>query len=152
MSLLPPRLKETLPPEQVTDAFLTLRQADAALVINSRCGIRPVARVRHELMWLLRELTHLSLFDIGALIGGRDATTVRSGIDQVCDRIAADGEYRREMAFQRLAVLSAARPGMTPGMTPSLCLAAIRGVLSDASLSDADARTAALQMTGGAHG
>jgi hypothetical protein len=148
MSMMPPPLKETLPPEQVIDHFLSFRQASANLVIGSRVTIRPVVRVRHELMWLLRDLTFLSLVEIGRLIGGRDATTVQHGVDQITDQIAADPQYRREMLFQRGNVLRLARSGMTP----DLRLKAAHGVLADASLPDADARSAALQLLGGNHG
>lgn len=147
MSLMPPPLKETLPPQRLIDRFLSLRQAEADLVIHSRCAIRPVARVRHELMWLLRDLTHLSLAEIGQLVGGRDASTVQHGIDQVSDRIAADADYRREMLFQRFTILRAEGHGLTP----ELRLTAVRGVLADAGLADADARAAALQLLGGTH-
>jgi hypothetical protein len=144
MSMMPPPLKQTLPPEQVINFFLSFRQASAELVISSRVTIRPVVRVRHELMWLLRDLTYLSLAEIGRWIGGRDATTVQHGVDQISDQIAADPDYRREMLFQRTNVLRLARSGMAP----ELRLTAARGVLADASLPDADARSAALQLLG----
>jgi hypothetical protein len=147
MSLMSPPVKETLPPEQVITSFLSFRQASAELVIASRCTARPVVRVRHELMWLLRDLTYLSLLDIGKLMGDRDPTTVQNGIDQVSDRIAADPDYRREMLAHRGALLRRAEQ-----LPPELRLTAVRGILADASLTDADARSAALQLMGGNHG
>lgn len=142
----PTHLKETLPPDVVVATFLAFRAAAHDEVIQSRTMARPVVRLRHELMWLLRDLTHLSLESIGQVIGGRDATTVRHGIDQIADRIASDDGYRREMRFQRLALLKAAG-----GMPPALRMTAARGVLADRGLTDADARLAALQLLGGDH-
>lgn len=142
--MMPPPLKETRPAEAVIAAFLSLRRASAEDVLQSGHGVRAIVRVRHELMWLLRDLTHLSLAEIGLALGGRDATTVRHGIDQISDRIARDDGYRREMLFARAVILR----GPTSGMTPDLCLTAIRSVLSDGGLTDAEARTAALQLMG----
>lgn len=148
MSLMPPPMKATLPAAQVIDAFLTLRNAASNLIIDSRTMVRPVARVRHELMWLLRDLTHLTLADIGQLIGGRDETTVRYGIEQVADRIAKDDDYRREMLFARTAVLKA----NTSRMTPDLCLNAVKSVLANPELTDGDARAAAILLIEVRHG
>lgn len=147
MSMMPPPLKETLPPKDIITTFLSFRQASGEDVILARITTRPVVRVRHELMWLMRDLTYLSLVDIGRWIGGRDATTVQNGIDQITDRIAADPEYRREMLFQRTNILRLARSGMTPELRQT----AARGVLADATLADAEARKAALQLLGGDH-
>ncbi|NEX47630.1 helix-turn-helix domain-containing protein [Pseudotabrizicola algicola] len=145
---LPPSMKETRPAQEVIDAFLSLRQASADLIITSRISIRPVVRVRHELMWLLRDLTHLTLSGIGQLVGGRDETTVRYGIDQVSDRIAQDDGYRREVQYLRRSILT----GASSGMMPDLCLTAVRSVLANGDLSDAEARKAALQLTEARHG
>lgn len=41
---------------------------------------RPIARARHEAMWLMAETGRWSLFQIGRYLGGRDHTTVRHGI------------------------------------------------------------------------
>lgn len=142
MSIMPPPMKETRPADEVIRVFLSLRNAAPNLIIDSRTSIRPVARVRHELMWLLRDLTHLSLAEIGEAMGGRDATTVRHGIDQVSDRIAQDEGYRREILFARSVILT----GPTPRLTPDLCLTAVRSVLASAELTDAEARAAALQL------
>ncbi len=148
MNMLPQPMKETRPAEEVIGAFLSLRQTTSDLIITSRVSIRPVARVRHELMWLLRDLTHLTLAEIGQHVGGRDETTVRYGIDQVADRMAQDDGYRREVQYARNAILK----GPTSGMTPDLCLTAVRSVLVNGALTDADARKAALQLMEARHG
>ncbi|QYK42838.1 MAG: hypothetical protein KF887_06980 [Paracoccaceae bacterium] len=148
MNMMPPPLKETRPAAEVVEAFLSLRHASAEEVIQSRAATRAVVQARHELMWFLRDLTHLSLAEIGQVVGGRDAKTVRHGIDQISDRIASDEGYRREMLFARAVILR----GAEQVMTPDLCLTAVRAVLADAGLSDADARQAALQLMGPRHG
>ncbi|MBP9184269.1 MAG: hypothetical protein KBF78_14130 [Fuscovulum sp.] len=152
----PQPAKQTLPPETVVQNFLAFRGASAEDVVVSRNVARPLARLRHELMWLLRDLTYLSLADIGQVMGGRDTTTVQHGIDQVADRMASDDAFRREMRFQRMVVTGAApqlvEPTAADRLSPDLRLTAARGVLADLSLSDADARRAALQLLGAAHG
>jgi hypothetical protein len=154
MNMMPPPMKETRPAAEVVDAFLTLRRASAEDVIQSRAATRAVARARHELMWFLRDLTHLSLAEIGHVMGGRDATTVRHGIDQVSDRIAKDEGFRREMLFARAIILRGMTdvPAHVARLTPDLCMVAVRSVLTDDSLTDAEARRAALQLMGPRHG
>lgn len=142
MTIMPAPMKDTRDADDVIRVFLSLRNATTNLIIDSRTMVRPVARVRHELMWLLRDLTHLTLAEIGKLVGGRDETTVRHGIEQVADRIAQDDHYRREMLFARAVILK----GPQPRLTPDLCLTAVRAVLTDGDLTDAEARTAALQL------
>ncbi len=142
MTIMPAPLKETRPAEEVIQAFLRLRNAASNLIIDSRTMIRPIARVRHELMWLLRDLTFMTLEEIGQVLGGRDLTTVKHGVEAVADRIAEDDDYRREMLFARAVILR----GPTPGLTPDLCLTAVQAVLNNGDLTDAEARKAALQL------
>ena len=142
MTIMPAPLKETRPAEEVVRVFLNLRNVSADQVITSRTMIRPIARVRHELMWLLRDLTFMTLEEIGQALGGRDLTTVKHGVEAVADRIAEDDGYRREMLFARAVILR----GPTPGLTPDLCLTAVQAVLTNGDLSDAEARKAALQL------
>ena len=138
--MMPPPLKETRPVWEVVDAFLTMRGASQEDVFSA-VQARPIVRVRHELMWLLRDLTHLSLADIGQAMRGRDATTVRHGIEQIADRIAQDDEYRRQMLSARDQILRKRAP-----VAPQLCLKAVQSVLTNSELSDAEARAAALQL------
>jgi chromosomal replication initiator protein len=53
---------------------------------------QPLARGRQVAMYLIRELTDLSLPKIGALLGGRDHTTVLHGINKVRDLMTVDQE------------------------------------------------------------
>ena len=145
--LMPPPLKATRPADEVIAAFVALRGTTLETLL-SRSSHRTLTRARHELMWLLRDLTHLSLAEIGELLGGRDATTVRHGIDQATDRIAQDEAAREIMLRLRSCILQPKREGLPP----DLCLSAVRSVLADSDLTDAEARTAALQLMGARHG
>lgn len=145
MSLMPPPMKETCDPDRVVDAFLTLRKADRTLLIDNRVAVRPLARLRQELMWLLRDLTFLTLAEIGDRMGGRDLTTVKHGVELVADRLAVDDGYRREMLYQRQAIIDFCRRRKT---TPDIALRAVKMVLADPQLTDAEARKAALQLSG----
>jgi len=44
-------------------------------------------------MYLLRQLTDLSLVEIGSLFGGRDHTTVMYACDRVAGRIGEDSAF-----------------------------------------------------------
>lgn len=143
MNIMPQPMKETRPAEAVVATYLALRQTSAEELIEGRSAARALSRARQELMWLLRDLTHLSPVAIGQHLGGRDEATVRHGIDRICDLIAEDEGYRRQLLAVRRAILERP-PGV--GMTPDLCLTAVRSVLANVELSDAEARTAALQL------
>jgi len=51
---------------------------------------QPLARARQVAMYLVRELTDLSLPKIGLLFGGRDHTTVLHGVNTVAKAIKVD--------------------------------------------------------------
>lgn len=106
----------------------------------------PIARRRHELMYLLRQMTALSQAEIGRLFGGRDPSTVQAAVEGIADRIVADRAFAdrlREIAMTIRGVSQA--PARANEPTDVMHLAAL-GVLRDASLSDADARHAALVL------
>lgn len=149
MNMLPQPMKETRPAEEVVAAYLALRQTSAEELIEGRSAARALSRARQELMWLLRDLTHLSPVAIGQQLGGRDEATVRHGIDRICDLIAEDESYRRQLLAVRRAILDRPRGR---GMPPDLCLTAVRSVLANDALTDADARKAALQLMEARHG
>lgn len=149
MNVCPQPMKETRPADHVISAFLSYRRVSHEDLITGMSSVRPLVRARQELMWLLRDLTFLTPTQIGQLLGGRDESTIRHGIDKVSDQIASDETFRREMLNQRRLILSA-KPGA--GLTPDLCLTAVRSVLTDAELSDTEARTAALQLMEARHG
>jgi chromosomal replication initiator protein len=62
---------------------------------------RAIARPRQVAMYLLREETGASLPQIGALLGGRDHTTVLYGCERIADLIEEDAEMRREVVSLR---------------------------------------------------
>ena len=62
---------------------------------------KAIARPRQVAMYLLREETGASLPQIGALLGGRDHTTVLYGCERIADLIEEDAEMRREVISLR---------------------------------------------------
>jgi len=69
---------------------------------------RTIARPRQVAMYLLREETGASLPQIGALLGGRDHTTVLYGCERIADLIEEDTEMRREVVSLRQRLYAAA--------------------------------------------
>jgi chromosomal replication initiator protein len=58
---------------------------------------RQVAMPRQIAMYLLREEAHMSLPQIGEMLGGRDHTTVMYGCDKVADLLERDDRLRRQL-------------------------------------------------------
>jgi chromosomal replication initiator protein len=67
-----------------------------------------IARPRQVAMYLLRKETGASLPQIGALLGGRDHTTVLYGCERIADLIEEDAEMRREVVSLRQRLHSVA--------------------------------------------
>jgi hypothetical protein len=129
---------------------------------------------RHELMFMLRQQTNLSLAMIGRAVGGRDQTTVKNSLEKVAARIVADPDYAAHIeALERFIDTYAEAAGQPSGASLALarrviadplperrdverlglCLLTAASILSSAELTDAEARMAALQvMGGGDHG
>lgn len=132
-----------MPAVQVINAYCRVTGVtNADLCSQSRA--EPIVRRRHELMYLLRQFTTLSLDGIGTILGGRDASTVQEAIHKVADRIAADAslaERLRDMVEMIRAQIFGAAP-----VSSDIMRTAAVGVLRDLSLSDADARQAALTL------
>ncbi len=135
------------PPIDVLEAYCRI----TGIAAHEICGptrTRPITQRRHEAMYLLRYLTSQSMAGIGLLLGGRDLATVHAGIANVADAMTTNAmvadriRHIARMIRQRLE-------GTGPVQTPSaITRAAVVGVLSDAAISDADARIAALQLLG----
>ena len=51
--------------------------------------------------YLLREETDASLVEIGALLGGRDHTTVMHGINKITEELTSDTRLRNDMITLR---------------------------------------------------
>jgi chromosomal replication initiator protein len=58
---------------------------------------RQVALPRQIAMYLLREEAHISLPQIGEVLGGRDHTTVMYGCDKVAEMLEQDDRLRRQV-------------------------------------------------------
>lgn len=74
--------------------------AHAHMLSPSRC--RPHARPRQVAMYLGRQLTKLSLPDIGRRFGGRDHTTVIHAIRVVKQRIETEPELADDIAALKM--------------------------------------------------
>lgn len=104
-----------------------------------------ITRLRHELMYLLRQLTVLSQTDIGRHLGGRDMATVHEGIAKVADRMAADRDYRDRLRDMRDGLVRATLfAEVDPANKVSLRVAL--SILTSKDLTDAEARQAAAEV------
>lgn len=90
-----PRRNE-LEPEQVVRLVADSFGIEYERMI-SRDRSRQVAVPRQIAMYLLREESHLSLPQIGDVLGGRDHTTVMYGCDKVADLLERDDRLRRQI-------------------------------------------------------
>ncbi|NOT35385.1 MAG: chromosomal replication initiator protein DnaA [Candidatus Eisenbacteria bacterium] len=66
-------------------------------VLLSRRRTASIALPRQVAMYLMRQLTDLSLGEIGRTIGGRDHSTVMYACDRVGERIATDGGFSEKV-------------------------------------------------------
>jgi chromosomal replication initiator protein len=90
------RLSEEQILDTVADHFGVERAA-----FEGRSRSRSIARPRQVAMYLLREETGASLPRIGAMLGGRDHTTVLYGCERIAGLIEEDTEMRREIMSLR---------------------------------------------------
>lgn len=127
-------------PGQVIRAFCN-RTGARLEDLTGTSKTQSVTALRHELMYLLRQMTVLSLSDIGRHLGNRDMATVHAGIANVADRVAERMEYRQRLRQLKEAIIQAAAD---PIPTQVALL-----ILQSPELSDAEARQAALQVLSG---
>lgn len=69
---------------------------DAGVTVRDLMSDRrkqPLAEARQMAMWLARELTPLSLPQIGRALGDRDHTTIMHGIERIEQRRQADAAF-----------------------------------------------------------
>lgn len=69
--------------------------------LTGRSRTKDIAMARQVAMYLLREENELSLPQIGQILGGRDHSTVRYGVEKVQEDIEHDDELRREITTMR---------------------------------------------------
>jgi len=97
-NLLPQRSKLTS--EQIIKAVA--RHFDVKVAaLEGRSRSRTIARPRQIAMYLIREETGASLPQIGAMLGGRDHTTILYGCERIVDLIETDTSLRREVVTLR---------------------------------------------------
>ena len=66
-----------------------------------RLRTKEIANARQLAMYLLREENSLSLIHIGAILGGRDHSTVRHGVEKITQDIERDEAVRRQLVALR---------------------------------------------------
>jgi len=99
LSNLLPQRSELTPDQIINEVALHFGLEVPALRGRSRS--KAVARPRQIAMYLIREETGESLPRIGAMLGGRDHTTVLYGCDRIADLIEKDVDLRREIIALR---------------------------------------------------
>lgn len=163
-----------LDPGLVVGAFVKLRGISSSELLEGVSKVRVITGPRHELMWLLRDLTALTLTAIGRLMGGRDVATVKAGIEGIVARMAADPDYRAQMekarafclawtaqeavAAEDAATIIARRlmlddePQRADIAALAMAMLSVGAVLRSPDLTDAEARLAALTLIRNAKG
>jgi hypothetical protein len=101
-----PGVSEILTADEVIAAFVELRGFGEATLRDSETRTRQITRMRHELWWLLRDLTPLSLREIGDIFDGRDASTIQSGINGMADLMAGSPEVRDSVRAGRAFIVA----------------------------------------------
>ena len=87
-----PRAKFLSRHDQATRILDAVSQATGVTVpgLLSRERTRTIAEARHLAAWLLRNRTRLSFLEIGAVLGGRDHTTIMAAVRAHARRSASD--------------------------------------------------------------
>ncbi|MCP4535967.1 MAG: chromosomal replication initiator protein DnaA [Chloroflexi bacterium] len=97
-NLMPQRSKLT--PDQILDAVSG--HFDIGIpILQGRNRSRAIAQPRQIAMYLIREETGESLPRIGALLGGRDHTTILYGCERIADLIEENKDIRRQVTTLR---------------------------------------------------
>lgn len=141
-------VKLGLAPDLVIACFCAERQVSEAALLRLPCQTRAITEQRHQAMWLLHNLTAATLEMIGRLFD-RHPSSVWEGISRVSDRCADDPDYRRDLRELREAVIRRATqpPAVAVDARASAArVVAATSVLRDPTLTDADARAAALAI------
>jgi Bacterial dnaA protein helix-turn-helix len=132
-------MKPTRSPERVVAAYVTLRAVERVELLSGTSQTREITQARHELMWVMRELTHCSLSEIGWWIGGRDMATVHAGVAKVADRLMEDKPYRTWLQSLLAAILTLTEQ---PDLPTALTIA--RAVIANPDLHGTEAQALAL--------
>lgn len=97
-NLLPQRAKLT--PDQIIDEVALHFDVEVP-ALQGRSRSKAIARPRQIAMYLIRKETGESLPRIGALLGGRDHTTILYGCERIADLIEKDADIRRQVITLR---------------------------------------------------
>ncbi|MCR4317729.1 MAG: DnaA/Hda family protein [Planctomycetes bacterium] len=81
--------------------------------VLSKARSKNIAWPRHVSMYLLREMTDLSLKEIGGFVGGKDHSTVLHAIDKVKKKVLDEDGFSHEIDRLKSRILDAHRTGMT---------------------------------------
>ncbi len=91
---------QSLSPETIVEAVArAFNQPQDKLLSRDRSA--PVALARQVAMYLMREEARLSLPTIGAVLGGRDHTTVMHGYEKISELLETDERLRRQLSDLR---------------------------------------------------
>ena len=77
-----------------------------ANALRGRSRSRSIARPRQIAMYLIREETGTSLPQIGAVLGGRDHTTILYGCERITELIEQDADLRHDVITLRQRLYS----------------------------------------------
>lgn len=104
LALAEEALKDIISPDKPKEITATL----IINVVSEHFGIKPediVSKKRNEefalprqiVMYLCRQLTDLSLDNIGKFLGKKDHTTVMHGVDKIADKLKTDEELKNKV-------------------------------------------------------
>jgi len=103
------RSRETSPVEEIQQRVSESFGVSRAELVGPTRAATPV-RARHVAIYLTREMTDLSLPQIGRLYGGRDHSTVLSSIRRIEDRCRDDQELAAKLTELRASIHTASTP------------------------------------------
>ena len=89
-----------LTPDQIIDE-VAIHFGVEIPALQGRSRSKVIARPRQVAMYLIREETGESLPRIGAMLGGRDHTTILYGCERIADLIEKDTDLRRDIVTLR---------------------------------------------------
>jgi chromosomal replication initiator protein len=104
------RSRETTPVEEIQQRVAESFGVSRAELVGPTRAATPV-RARHVAIYLTRELTDLSLPQIGRLYGGRDHSTVLNSIRRTEDRCRDDQELAVRLAALRASIHTTSTSG-----------------------------------------
>ncbi len=107
--IFPSRVTDSAPvtPEAIREITARHFMTDTETLVSRKRDQR-TSNARHIAIYLTREMTNLSLPQIGELYGGRDHSTVLNSIDRIDERISVDPEVTTAVDTLRATIHSKA--------------------------------------------